>query len=405
MRLPVPAVGDEVAWVREHLRAMCRDQPRRSPAFRGTQVAADAALASFDVTGYAARRNEVWPPDRRGASGLSPYIRHGLLTLGRVWRTVDGPAADLRSFRDELRWQEYARHLYARLGPALAAPLRYEPPRPGPEAGSEPWDRSMRCVAVALEELEGDGWLVNQARLWLASQWAVRHGADWRDGEDAFFAHLLDGSRAANRLGWQWVAGTGTGRPYGFSQEQVRRRAPELCRSCTLRDACPIADGPDVAEARAVADPDPRLREDPDAAATAGPPRAVHRADPDAVWVTAESLGDEDPALAGHPDLPAVFVFDAPLLARLRLSGLRLVFLTERLAELATDREVEIRLGDPVAELAGRRPAVTFAPVPGWRRRAVALDLAVVHPWPWLRRPGPGRLTSFSAWARTPGPP
>jgi len=36
------------------------------------------------------------------------------------------------------------------------------------------------------------------------------------------------------------------------------------------------------------------------------------------VWLTAESLGDADPALAAHADLPAVFVFDEPLLARLR---------------------------------------------------------------------------------------
>lgn len=127
-----------------------------------------------------------------------------------------------------------------------------------------------------------------------------------------------------------------------------------------------------------------------------GQAAAVLTGEPEAVWLTAESLGDTDPALRAHPGLPAVFVFDQPLLARLRLSGKRLVFLSEALAEL----DVEVRLGDPVEELRGRRLAGTWAPVPGWKRRAAALDLVALHPWPWLRRPGAGSLRSFSAWAR-----
>ena len=78
------------------------------------------------MTGYARRRNEVWPESRRGASRLSPYIRHGLLTLPRVWSHVaGGPEEDVAKFRDELRWQEYARHLYARMGTATRRSLRY----------------------------------------------------------------------------------------------------------------------------------------------------------------------------------------------------------------------------------------------------------------------------------------
>ena len=83
------------------------------------------------------------------------------------------------------------------------------------------------------------------------------------------------------------------------------------------------------------------------------------------------------------------------MLARLRLSGKRLVFLAQALAEL----DCQVRLGDPVTELAGLGLAVTFAPVPGFARRSAALDVVALHPWPWLRRPGSGSLRSFSAWA------
>ena len=121
---------------------------------------------------------------------------------------------------------------------------------------------------------------------------------------------------------------------------------------------------------------------------------------PDAVWLTAESLGVGDPALAANPALPVVFVFDEPLLARLQLSAKRLVFLVETLAELATDREVELWLGRPTAVLAQRSLAVTHAPVPGFARRSAQLDVAELHPWPWLTRPTSGSVRSFSAWRK-----
>lgn len=396
--LPLPEPGGEVRWVGAHLAELCIDEPQRSGRFVGTQAAADAALAAFDLTGYARRRNEVLPVTARGASGLSPWIRHGHLTLPRVWAAVDGPPADRRKFRDELRWQEYGRHLYARLGPATGEPLRRSI---GGNAtpGVEPWDRSMRCVETNLDELERDGWMVNQTRMWLASQWSVRHGADWRDGERHFFTHLLDGSRAANRLGWQWTIGTGTNKSYGFSQKQVLRRAPGLCATCSHEHSCPIRDWPDDPPHTAV-EIDPRLRGDLDVGQTTGPDQVEVHSIPEAVWLTAESFGDEDPALAANPGLPAVFVFDLPLLTTLGLSSKRFVFLADRLAELGAERELEVHLGDPVQVLGGRPLAATFAPVPGWRRRARSLDLAEVHPWPWLERPRSGSVASFSAWSR-----
>ena len=395
--LPIPEPGQEVQWVAQHLAHLVSDDARRSERFVGTQAAADAALEALDLRGYAERRNEVLPLERRGASGLSPWIRHGLLTLPRVFKVATGPSKDVQKFRDELRWQEYARHLYGRLGRATGSPLRNAPVVRSTN-DVEPWDRSMRCISVNLDELESDGWLVNQTRMWLASHWSVRNGAEWRVGEQYFFTHLLDGSRAANRLGWQWTVGTGSSKVYGFSQSQVRRRAPELCGSCTHRDACPIGEWPHEPELVSV-ERDARLRHDPDSEMTAGPKKVERSSSPEAVWLTAESLGDDDPALTAHPDLPAVFVFDEPLLRTLQLSSKRLIFLTDRLAELGAERTIEIHLGDPREVLADRPLAATFAPVPGWRRRANSLVLAEIHPWPWLKRPGSGSIACFSAWS------
>lgn len=392
-----------------HLADLSCDQATGSPRYRGTQAAADAALAGFDVSGYAGRRNEVFPINRRGASGLSPWIRHGQLSLPTVWNSVTGPSRDVAKFRDELRWQEYSRHLYARIGSSMAVPIRFEPrSEASADHGGKAWDRSMLCVHTVLTELERDGWLVNQTRMWLASQWTVRHGAEWRIGEDRFFAHLLDGSRAANRLGWQWTIGAATGKPYGFSRWQVNKRAPGLCGRCEHRHRCPIESWPTERPLTPVSEP-PGIRStgksSPDAGPGAGPVASLLYQEPSVVWITAESLGDADPALRSHPDLPVIFVFDEPLLRRLQLSGKRFVFLAERLAELGVSRDLRLMRGRPVEVLAGLRFAVTFTPVPGWRRIVETAQPAVLHPWPWLHRPGAGSVSSFSAWLKVLAPP
>lgn len=401
-RLPTPELDDADRWVQAELADLLSGEFLVSP-IRGGQAAADEALHAFSVSGYSASRNEVWPTARRGSSGLSPYIRHGLITLPRAWQAVaGGPLGDVERFRDELLWQEYARHVYARLGGATRRSLRFAVPEHDAGPTPNPWLDTAACLDLAMSELRTTGWLPNQMRMWLASHWTVRSGRGWREGEDLLFRSLLDGSRAANRLGWQWTVGALTGKPYGFSRWQVDKRAPGLCATCTLRDACPIEDWPSDAAPFARQVVDPRVRRDEAVEVTAGPAEPDFRAESEAVWITAESLGEEDPALRARPDLPALFVLDEPLLRRLRLSSTRLVFLAECLADLGRRRELEVWLGDPMEVLADRQLAATFTPVPGWRSLIARLPPAEIHPWPWLRRPGAGPVTSFTAWARSP---
>jgi len=406
-QLPVPAPGPDAAtaFVAEHLAHLICDDPVASPRFRGGQAAADAALAAFDVAGYASRRNEVAPRSARGASALSPWIRHGLLDLRDVWRAVEGgPARDVTKFRDELLWQEFARHWYARHGSGTSVGVRREIAT-APDGKARAWDRSMACINDVLGELETDGWLVNQTRMWMASDWSVRHGADWRGGEDHFFQHLLDGSRAANRLGWQWTTGVGSSKPYGFSRWQVTKRAPGLCADCGRQADCPIEDWPDDPAFVESPASRPTATADDDPSVLVGPQSVSRTGEPEVVVLTAESLGVDDPALRANDELPAIFVFDEALLAKLQLSAKRLIFLTETLAELAADRPVELHLGRPIDVLDGRPFAMTFAPVPGARRllRARSADAVEIHPWRWLAQPNVrslAKVSSYSAWRK-----
>ena len=396
LELPNPTFDSATAWVEAHLgHLVCDPGITRRPTRRGGQTAADAALAALDVTGYAKQRSQVHPPSRRSATVLSPYIRYGLITLAEAIRAVDGaPSADRRKFIDELWWQEYTRHLYARVGTQNQQPLRRMAAKETPP-WADPMRDDMLCMSHVTDELEQTGWLVNQTRMWVASHWSVRAGHDWREGEEWMFRHLLDGSRAANRYGWQWSVGAMTSKPYGFSRWQVERRAPAWCAACPLRSACPIEQWPHATSGPAI--DDALLRAGPD---LVGPLEPVISGEPEAVWLTAESLGMRDPALVAWPTTPAVFVFDEPLLMQLQLSSKRLVFITETLAELAEQRPLRLLLGSPAEALHGAALATTFAPVPGFATRSAQLDIVALHPFPWLARPGGGDVRSHSAWIR-----
>ena len=361
-------------------------------SIRGGQVAADRALATLDINGYAANRSQVLPERTRGASLLSPYIRHNIVTLTQVHRAVsDAPYRDREKFRDELLWQEYARHLYARVGTRLFENLRYDATWDPPGDG---WNRDMLCVDTVVSELETDGWLVNQTRMWLASHWTVRNGRGWLHGQERMHRELIDGSRAANLLGWQWTVGAGTGKPYGFARWQVEKRAPGLCRECPLVSNCPIQEFPNEVSPMQLPK-EPLLDGDPNPIRTAGPSDPLEIRPPESVLLTIDSLGDEDPALVANPTLPAGFIFNKEALRKLQLSSRRLGFYIQTLQDLSSRRELKVMMGDPY-EYAERHPvAVTFAPVPSFRKFR---NLAEVHPYPWLRKPHTGSVRSFSSW-------
>jgi len=364
-------------------------------SIKGGQSAADAALAALDVTGYAHSRSEVFPKSRRGASVLSPYIRHNLLTLSQVYRAVKtAPYKDREKFQDELYWQEYARHLYARIGTRLFENLRFEADATSQGDG---WNRNMLCVDEVVAELETDGWLVNQTRMWLASHWTVRNNVGWLHGQERMYRELLDGSRAANLLGWQWTVGAGTGKPYGFARWQVEKRAPGLCSQCPLSHACPIQEFPEEISLNRL-DVDSLLERDPDPESTSGPRIAIKNDPPKFVLLTIDSMGDDDPALKAHPDLPAVFVFNEDALQKLQLSSHRIGFYLETLKDLSERRELQIYLGDPYQFARDNSVAVTFAPVPSFKKFH---GLAEIHPYPWLQQPHSGSVKSFSAWRKS----
>ena len=54
-------------------------------SIKGGQTAANEALAKLDLRGYAKDRNEVLPVQSRGATVMSPYVRHNIIPLQQLW--------------------------------------------------------------------------------------------------------------------------------------------------------------------------------------------------------------------------------------------------------------------------------------------------------------------------------
>lgn len=202
--------------------------------FAPTREAALARLSAFDPQAYARTRNHL----DGTVSRLSPYITHGLVSVPEVWAAVsDRHRIDTtHRFAIELGWREYFHHAWRHDGEAIFQSLH---PGPLPDAAycdGMPDDvlsarTGIPVIDHAVRELVQTGWLHNHARLWLASYLVHVRKIHWRAGADWMVGHLLDGDLASNHLSWQWVAGTGSSKPYLFNAENVARFAPRAWHS------------------------------------------------------------------------------------------------------------------------------------------------------------------------------
>ena len=169
---------------------------------------------------------------------LSPYITHGIVSLTEVLSGIAARhALDVQhKFVFELGWREYFRHVWSFRGAGILSSLHTGPL---PEASySRIFPADIRHAAtgipvidMAVRTLYATGYLHNHARMWLASYVVHIRKVHWRVAADWMYAHLLDGDPASNHLSWQWVAGTGSSKPYLFNAENVARYAPPAWHS------------------------------------------------------------------------------------------------------------------------------------------------------------------------------
>jgi deoxyribodipyrimidine photo-lyase len=203
----------------------------------GGRAAAEEKLSQFPASRYAASRNFL----DGAVSMLSPYIRHGVLTLREVRDRFAG--RKLEKFVQELAWRDYWQRVYETIGEGVW--IDREPSKTGvsyQRAMPADWgETGLACMDAFASELEATGYLHNHARMWVAAYLVHWRRVAWQAGARWFLKHLLDGDPASNNLSWQWVASTFSSKPYFFNRENLERYSNgKYCRTCTRRDNCPF---------------------------------------------------------------------------------------------------------------------------------------------------------------------
>jgi len=372
-------------------------------AFAPTLAAAQARIAAVRPAAYARTRNAI----DGAVSGLSPYITHGLVSLAEVLAGVSARHAlpVQHKFVYELGWRAYFRHVWQHRGEGILRSLHDGPLPDAAYATELPADIRAGCTGVpaidqAVRTLHATGMLHNHARMWLASYVVHVRKVHWRCGADWLYGHLLDGDLASNHLSWQWVAGTGSHKPYLFNADNVARYAPASWHSPgSVIDASyealdrlarqPAQDSPGTVCSPSAWEP-PLRGEPPDDLGTVGAdPALVNGRE---VWlVHSWNLGGPS---ALPPDTLVIGLFVADFHRAWPWTDRRWRFVGTRMAELTPLRWH----GDAAAIGAALAGA----------RRVRSVDEPHLAPWlarwaecvaaPALFPPVAGRCDSFSRW-------
>ncbi len=369
--------------------------------FPPTLQAAQARLAALRPSDYARSRNHL----DGAVTRLSPYITHGFLSLPQVvqcLRDRHGIGTDHKLVQ-ELGWRAFFQHAWRHDGEGILTSLHHGPLPDSAYARELPADirqgrSGVPAIDQAVRALYATGYVHNHARMWLASYCVHMRKVHWRAGADWMLGHLLDGDLGSNHLSWQWVAGTGSSKPYLFNADNVAKYAPTAWHSRgtvidTSYDALhglahqPRDGGPEPGEHRGITAPD-LLRSPPAHGFRRPDARAIAGCD---VWLVHPwSLG-EVPAGC----LP-VAVCDADVHARWPWSAARWQWVAARMAAMTP-----LRWFATGAEL--RLALAAAGSVRGWANPHLgpalsALDLA--EPPLAFGEPA-ARCRSFSAfWSR-----
>ncbi len=208
-------------------------------ALRGGRDAAAAALAMVDAPDYARTRNFLGGAVTR----LSPYLRHGVLSLAEVRDAVMRRVSHREQagkLVNELAWHDYYQRLYAEIGDGIwqdreepktnLAPRAYADTLPNDVCDGT---TGLVCMDSISRDLRTGGYLHNHQRMWMAAYLVHWRRVKWQAGARWFLQHLLDGDPASNNLSWQWVASTFAAKPYLFNRESLERFSHgTYCRVC-----------------------------------------------------------------------------------------------------------------------------------------------------------------------------
>jgi deoxyribodipyrimidine photo-lyase len=190
-------------------------------------------------------------PGHLHVSGLSPWLRHRLVTEAEVIAAVWGKHGHLADkFLAEVWWRSYWKGwlelrpgIWAAYRQGLTAALNRLAVEPGLAARAEAamlGETGIEGFDTWAQELVATGYLHNHARMWFASIWIFTLRLPWELGADFFLRHLIDGDPASNTLSWRWVGGLHTpGKTYLATAENIAQNTRGRFRPEGLATSAP----------------------------------------------------------------------------------------------------------------------------------------------------------------------
>ena len=200
---------------------LCPCRPGERAAQEQLLAFCDGEGRSIPLLGYEPGRNI---PGEAGTSALSAALKFGTLSPRQAWGAAQQARSLARSeeerqsiqvWEQELAWREFYQQALFHFPELAGGPYR-------PQWRSFPWDNDqgwfeawrdgltgMPIIDAAIRQLNASGWMHNRCRMIVASFLVKDLICDWRWGEAAFMARLVDGDLAANNGGWQWSASSG----------------------------------------------------------------------------------------------------------------------------------------------------------------------------------------------------
>jgi deoxyribodipyrimidine photo-lyase len=160
-----------------------------------------------------------------GTTCLSPFLRWGLISPKRIWKTLEMSDQvnnqTVEPLLRQLGWREFNLSLLFHFPDSVDLPLDkkfLKFPWKNPSDNEQQrhywqaWCRGLTgypIVDAGMRQLWQTGWMHNRVRMIVAS-FLVKHLLmDWRVGLQWFVDTLVDADLANNVMGWQWVAGCG----------------------------------------------------------------------------------------------------------------------------------------------------------------------------------------------------
>ncbi|GAB4467744.1 MAG: FAD-binding domain-containing protein [Armatimonadaceae bacterium] len=232
------------AYLGEALAGLYAGQPEPAP-FPGGRSHGLKRLRMFNAAAYAEKRNDVGAD--AGASQMSPYIRHGCVSLREAKQDAIAKIGAGRATKwiQELAWRQFWQLQYARYGSAIFREREEPQVRLGQDSVVPDdvlnADTGLNCMDTSLRMLYDTGYMFNHARMWFAAYLVHHRKVRWQSGAELFYRYLLDGDPASNTLSWQWVASTFSHKPYFFNRSNVEKYSRDPDSGETYCTSCPAA--------------------------------------------------------------------------------------------------------------------------------------------------------------------